>query len=365
MDENLVTALKGRPPLVVESPDLFLYQHIVHRMRDGEGYYEASRNVLRIRNRLSPAKIDLASPLSHRPPTLYALLALLPAGLPAILLSLAMGAAASVAAYPMVRVYAPSAVALAASLVVAVMTSSMTSGIVFFGTEYWAGLLGLCSLAAFCVASSRWGTPPARRFLLLSAGLALVATLFRELGVAYLIVGLVASVADSRMRRDGAWQPWVMSLALVTLALTAHVVAAGPWLEPTPGGARTSLASWLHFDALGLPAAMVLGALALGNLPVPAAWLTGALGVLGAAAVPHRTAERVAIGMYAIGGTIALTFLYPSGVSSDGLPPGTWSPLVLPSLMACAPLGAWWLYAQLAARRRRIPTAATPSEPTP
>ena len=60
----------------------------------------------------------------------------------------------------------------------------------------------------------------------------------------------------------------------------------------------------------------------------------------GAILTPRRTADRLLLATTVAGGAIVVAFMYPGGVAmGTGLPPGYWGDVVMPVILACAPVG--------------------------
>lgn len=334
--QSLVEALSEVPRLTAGSPDTALYYHIIRRVHSGEGYYQASAGVLALNNAVDPAGVNLGSPLSHRPPAMYWLLSLLPpTGIAYICVTLAVGSMGSVAAFLLARRYAVLPLALASAALVALYYAGMANSVAQLGTEVWAGAFGLLSVALLVRTAH---TPGSRRIpgsMWGAAFAAFAASLVRELGVAFVIVGLAATLGTPAMRRSGGWLPWMAALFASAVAFAVHLAMALSWL----GAPSTGMPAfpWLAADGSGLLAGAVRAA-GLLRLPMPIAWALIGLGLLGAVLAPRTRSERIALLTTVVGGAIVLALFHPPGTGVGGLPPGYWADLVLPSILACVPL---------------------------
>jgi len=72
-------------------------------------------------------------------------------------------------------------------------------------------------------------------------------------------------------------------------------------------------------------------------------WIVWLLGVIGGVVGPRDWPRRVLLAGATLGGSLALLLLHPHGVLVDGLPPGYWGELVLPTLLACSALTFAWV----------------------
>lgn len=340
-----------------QMPDEDLYVAYVAGLHDGNSYYATALSVLEHANQARGPKgtVTLKSPLSYRMPTLYWLMAALPYNggvfAMAMLVACTFGV---VCAYLLARRYVTSMLALAGAAFVAAVFAGYTAP-TLLDAESWTGIFGLASVLFIVLASRRnsraWGLQIA------AVAFAVLGALFRELGVAFLLVGLAASLVDRRAFARRYWIGWVAGLAVTFAAFAAHWSAAAAAYRGAPTGAPSSF-SWLHPDAIGLISAMHLLA-AHAWFVAGAAWLLLALGMIGSVLAPKDLPSRMALMGVCLGGPLVLLVLRPPGWATYGAP-GYWGDLVTPTILACVPLAAVWL----AAARAEAPAPTDDTPPT-
>lgn len=322
------------PVMSAGSPDNDIFVLTVRRMEAGMGYYAAMGRTLTELNATRPsAPNDTSSAFAYRPPTLYWFLAALPQGGASwVLAMLVVVATAVVAAWTIAARYVNPAIALAGTMLVGAYLSGF-AGAILPAAEPWAGALGLVSVALALKSLSVRNRPLA--WATGAAAIALLATMTRELAVGFLLVGLASTLVAERTRSRRLWIPWVVALVLVAFAYLGHAqaVAALSHSSPMIGGQAGN-----YVDATGKGLAASVGD--LGNLSwwaASMAWVVWALGLVGSVIAPRDLPRRVLLGSVAVGGSVALFFLHPW--AAPGFPvPGYWGHVVLPTVVACAPL---------------------------
>ena len=169
---------------------------------------------------------------------------------------------------------------------------------------------------------------------------AVVAVAFRELAVAFLVLGLIATLAYPEGRRSRSWIPWAVGLLAAAAIIGAHWVAATSAVGAAGLAEATGVAanSWLHLDGRGLPAAIALASRTLG-WQAPALWVLFALAPLGAFVGPRDRAVRTMLGGVVIAGAVVIAFLYPAGTSGATVP-SYWAETILPTVIAASALAA-------------------------
>jgi hypothetical protein len=331
------------PELGASTSDLAVYVLTVRRMHEGEGYYSATGQVLASRSVAAEqigrqgAAVDLHNPTAFRLPTLYWLLAALPQtwqSWGAAMLFLIT--AATVAAWSIARTYVHAAVALAGTAVTGMFLAGYAS---FFlpSTEPWAGALALAAVALGLKSLS------ARRGALVlacaAAAVALLATLTRELAVAFVLVGLAASLVSEGARSRRLWLPWAVALGAFVVAYVLHARAVAAVVPTLPTGGLVvsgGLVAYLDPTGAGLASALAYGSVFIFWTPV-ASWVVWGLGVLGGVAGPWDRARRVLLGAAVLGGSAVLFLMHPTAAPGARVP-GYWGFVVLPTVIACAPL---------------------------
>jgi hypothetical protein len=222
--------------------------------------------------------------------------------------------------------------AVASCALVAALYSGLSSSIIMFGSEVWAGALGLLALALLVSVRGSAGRIPALMWV--SAAAALAAASVREIAVAFVLVGLAATLADRRARSARLWLPWTVALGGFAVVYAAHSVAVQPYLVPSP--VLTGF-HWLAADGRGLVAG-VARASALTLIPSAILWLLVASAMAGSLVASRTVMYRIALGMTTIGGSVMLVLFRPPGSGIYGGVPSYWADLVMPSILACAPL---------------------------
>ena len=330
-----------------------LYLTWIARLRAGQAYYPmAVRSFEEVNAAFgSVSLVRIRVPFSYRPPTLYLLLAALPPnGISFVIAVMVVCTIGVAAAYVLARQFVVESVALAAAAFVAALFSACGSS-QLLDAEMWAGALALAAVAAFVV--SRSATAHSARWLpILSVTLALAATAFRELAAPLLVLGLIATLvgADSRAKR--AWVPWGVGLAIAALGLGAHWFAASQAFASVTSG--PSSATWFDPNGAGLVGAMFLASRSLSVVFFPVMALLLLLGMIGGAIAPRDWPSRVMLAGLAVGGPVVLYFAHPPGWSASHAAPGYWGDIVMPTVLACAPLAFVWLSA---VRRKRAAVA--------
>ena len=340
--EPFVDALKETPRLTAISPDESLFLLLARDVSVGRPIYPSQVAVLDASNRAHPGEpVPLDEATSYRLPTLFWLFGALPQnGTAEVLAGLVLLSATSVAAYLLTRRYVDVPAALVACTATAAYGAALVASPALLFSEFWAGGLGLVALAL--AAHSFAGGKRLVALQAAAAAVALLAALTRELAVAFLLVGLAASLVDAESRARRLWALWAVALALFAGAYALHVHAALSAYRAAgvPSGLTgpVSRIPWLHADGKGLAASVALAALALG-LSAGVMWAAWALGVVGALAVEAGRAERMLLGLAVVGGTAVLAVAHSAaGPSGSGQVPGFWGMVVIPSVLACVPL---------------------------
>ena len=327
-------------PIESGTPDEDLYQDVVLDMRAGRGYYEAMGSVLSQANGARPGTdhdVDLAFAPAFRLPTAFVVMAALPAGgVWLVALTLLIGTVGSVAAYRLARAYVPAALALAGTALVATMGSGLSEGGQLFQVEVWAGAFTLLSVALFVWAQRRSAAP---WLMWAAAAAATLAAVTRELAVAYLMLGLIATLATKAGRRPSRWGAWVAGLVAFAAVYAAHIRAVASVYPALAHGVSTGHSVWLDPSALGGLAVVSRVGQALW-LGVGAVAVFTAFGILGSIVGPKDLSSRLYLGVTVVGGLIAVTLMHPPGPLMNGLPAGYWGQLVMPTVFAAAPLAA-------------------------
>lgn len=336
--------------------DEALFGLSIRGLADGKPYYATMRDLLVRRNHDLPDPVDARAAVSYRLPTLYWFLARAGgSGFAVLMAVLVAGWAAVCSAYLLCRRFVTELFALVGAVCTASFVTGFAGGIHILNAEFWAGMLGLVFLAAFVWGENDDGTTNAWIWVALAA--ALLAALVRELGIAFLLVGLVASLAAGRAERIRRVLPWVLGVVVFAAAYVAHwraVAAAVAILPPTP--ASTYL-SWIQSFGIPLASAVWFVGVFL-HVSLVVAISLFLLGIVSSLVGPRRLRDRLAAGLVVAGGSALSLFLGTGGSAHVGrLTPPTWSLLFVPSLLACVPL--------LLSRWRRgdasVPDA--PSEP--
>lgn len=330
--------LAHTPKVYEGTSDAVFYYLYTVELANGQNYYRSAVALLQMANATRSGQLNAASPLSYREPTMYWILSRLPrTGMSYVLATLVVGAIAAFSAYVLARQFAREPAALVSTALVAGYYAGHSYQSQLFNTELWAGALALLSMTLLVKALSRevvsW------KLMAGAAAAACAATLVRELAAAFIVVGVASVLADPRLRRPRYVLPWAVSFIVAALGFTAHIVAVRSALAGVvfSDGAYGSLV-WFHPDGLGLLAAIDRLGIFGGMLAV-GGWVLLGLAAAGSLGAPDRTSQRVALGTVVLGGIAVLLVLYPPGVTPSGLPPSYWADLVLPTMLACAPLG--------------------------
>ena len=330
--------LGATPSLTATSTDDEVFLTYVQSLRAGKGYYPTAVRIFQEMHAASGQAELTGSPLSYRLPTLYWLLSRLPGSPGALVIAMLVACSAGVvAAYVLARSQVALVPALAGTSIVASMLAGY-AGPMLLDTELWAGILGLVAVTLVVLARTH-----ERRSLELhicAAVVTLAAVAVRELAVAFLLLGLVAALADRSGPRRRAWAPWAVALLAAAGIIAAHWVSAShAYAGVAP--AVTNGARWLHPDGSGLFAAVALVANHMW-LVAGAAWLLVVLGMAGSLIGPRDRASRVMLAGTALLGPLVLLALHPPGWATYGAP-GYWGDLVMPTALACMPLAFVWL----------------------
>jgi hypothetical protein len=351
--------LSGNPAYQPSMSDDDLFLIWVNHLRAGESYYPMEFQSLVDANAARPeSPLNIRSPFSYRPPTLYVLLSLLPASgfalLTAMMLACSLGV---VCAYLLAREFVPVSLALASAIVLAAMLSGYGT-MNLLDAESWAGIAALASVTAFVMARRR---PAHERALQLAAvALAVLATALRELMAPLLVLGLIATLTTAETRRSRAWIAWAGGLAVAVAGLAAHWLAAARTFAGYSG--RDVAGSWVSANGAGLLGALKYAAVHAWVLPA-VCWVLLALGAFGSVIASRDLPTRVVLGGVALGGPLALVFVHPPGETTTGVAPGYWGDMVIPVTWACTSLALTWLASRQAAENT-TPAADDAAEAT-
>ena len=326
-----VERLATTPALNARVTDEDIYLNYLARLRAGDHYYPMVVSVLSRINVVRPASpLAVKSPLAYRLPTLYWFLAWLPTSgalVDAMLVACTFGV---IAAYLLAREFSGVVPSLASAALVGSILSGFT-GPMLLDTESWAGIAGLCAVMFVVLAWRR--EKRALLFHVAAAACALLAASLRELGVAFIVLGLIAAVAGRRRR--WLWVPWVAALAATGVMYAAHWSAARAAYAGV-SAVKVAAFPWWHPDGSGLISSVSLVA-SHGWYAAWFAWILVVAGMIGAMLAPRDGASRVMLVGAAVIGPLALLALHPPGWATYGVP-GYWGDLVLPTTLACAPL---------------------------
>jgi hypothetical protein len=330
-------ALASEQPIVSGSSDDVLYLDVVQRMHRGESYYPAFLAVFAEANRVRPGADDLRRPTNFRVPTLYWILSRLPNdGLSIVLALLTAGTVAAFSAYGLARRFVAAPLALVPAAGVATLYSLYTRSPIVMGSEAWAGAFGVLSVALFVAAVQE--SPAGYLKMVLAAAAALLAAAFRELAAPFLLLGLVACVvdADSRLRR--LWIPWAAGAVIWALGYAAHMSAARAVVDAAHYVQGAVDSTWFHPDGSGLLGALYRYTFSVGAKPVLGV-LVFALAAVGSLVAGRDMRVRLVLGGCVVGaGTILCFFHSPGTTGLAGVAPAYWADIVLPTVLACAPL---------------------------
>lgn len=325
----------GTPALGPDTRDEQVYLLTVRRLQSGQPYYPAVRDTLLAANEVRGGKVDPASPLSYRPPTLYWLLSKLPDDpMSLVIATLAFGTLVAGAATLLAATFVEPPLALLAGVAVLGLYVGEVLGATLLYAEAWAGGLALVGIALLAldrgrrVGAATWG----------AVTFVLAAALMRELAVAFLLLGLAAAVFVPAQRARRGWLPWAVGLAAWACLFGLHVAAVRAAVAGVAPVAADAAVPWLHPDGLGLVAGLTRLSRDLA-VQQPVAWLLLAFAALGALLAPRERLMRVMLAGTVLGGAAVVAILHPPGVTdTPGLPPGYWLAVVLPVLLACTPL---------------------------
>ena len=204
------------PAVSANMHDEGLYLLYVHRLAAGQPYYSMVARAL-VESNAVRDDVSVTSPLSYRLPTLYVLLSRLPQdGISYVLAALALGTATVLSAYALARLYMGPAFALVSATAVATYVASSAPTPALLHTEYWAGGLALVAVTLFAAASR--SERRATALNVAAAVVAVVAVAFRELAIAFVVLGLIATLAFPEGRRARTWIAWAAGL----VAASAH-----------------------------------------------------------------------------------------------------------------------------------------------
>jgi len=328
------------PTVTADISDVAMWVLTVRRMNAGSDYYTAMGHTFEEINAARPVGAwNIEDPAQYRMPTLYWLLAALPQdGNGWVIAMLVLVSSAIIASWSIASRYTPVAVALTGTTVTSAYLAGFTT-INLPQTELWAGLLALVAVALALKSLSVRNNPLA--WAGAAAGVALLATLTRELAVAFLIVGLGSTLAHDRWRSRRLWIPWAAALGLAAIAYYAHAQAAEAIGRTLENLGRSSTASFIarHFDPTGRGlVSSVTDMSGWAYWTLGAGWVIWVLGTIGGLIGPRDWPRRALLGGVTAGGAIALFFLHPQGRLWQSLPPGYWGQVVLPTVITCAPL---------------------------
>lgn len=325
-------------------PDTTLHLAYVQRMAQGQPYYEAVSQALIEKNSKGKYRIYVDTPLSYRPPTVFWLMSKIPNPANILLLVLFVGTLAVIATFMFVRLYVADPLALVAAMGVAALTGRIATSTSFMFMETWAGAFGLMMVAALLISKNRGetGFGPWQITALVAA---LIAALTRELGVAFAIVGLAASIYDPQWRSKKVWLGWIAVLLILGGAFAYHVSLVHAAVEQLPKAAVTDFTGkagvWFDPTWRGIHAVVATLAEVI-LLKAAVLWPFVVLAVVGAFAGPRDWTSRLILAAVIIGGLVAVFFARPPVTNKDILA-GYWGFTIMPTLMAATPLGLAWV----------------------
>jgi hypothetical protein len=336
-----VGLLKGTPTLAPDVSDEGLYLLYVRSLEAGGDYYTTVRDILVAMNGFRPqGRIDPSSPFAYRSPAVYALLASLPnTGVSYIAAFLALGTAAGIAAYSLARRYVVAPLAFVSAGAVLAFFAGYGRGVSVLQSEPWAGALVLVAVALLASAVRAEG----RRALVLmtaAAAAAAGAALVRELAIAVVLLGLAATLLDPGTRSRRLWLPWAAALAIAAGAFALHAGAVSEVATGLPEALYASgIGVWWHPDGKALHGALWV-LMWVWGLPWQYGWGLAAAGVVSAVVLPRRlSAEWLLIVGTVVLGLVVVALLRPGGESGFDLVPYYWAGVVMPTVLACVPLG--------------------------
>jgi hypothetical protein len=313
--------------------DRELYREIVRRVEQGQDYYAAAGATARAHG------YPTSPPWTFREPTLAALLALLRVDALRWALLLLLAAAGVVLMRDAAdQAPGPSWRRIAVTLLFGVGLASIAAPAAPYLPENWAALFIALSLACWRPTGRRW---------ILGVAFGLLACLFREIALPYLLTMGAFAVLERR-RAEAAG--WLLAAAVLAAALAAHFMLAARQHLPTDGFSP----GWVRFG--GWPFAVLAAQrnVLLGVLPPPVASLVLLAGLLGLAGARSPWTARIA----ATAGIFLLLF------TVAGRPDNYyWGLMIAPLLAMGLPLAPAALrdLALAALGRRAVVSAAAPT----
>jgi hypothetical protein len=321
------TALSILPPAGQPLADNEFYQRVLGLMRGGEGYYHAFRRAYRENPRWGTDPYSVAG---YRLPTLFWFWRLLPGEPRSLVVALlALCTLALAAAVRLAFARAPCALAAPAAALLAAyfLLPCTTNGLLMM--EPWAACVGLVSLACAVESHGRRGRTA---WTAAAAATALLATLVRETMGFLLLAGLAASLLSPRPERRMRLVLWGAALGAFGLAYAAHALAVAGAISRAG-----TLSSYLHGGLENLWLALSYAADFMGG--PGAVLLCGALAVAGAAAV-REPDLRVHLLIVLLAPTALLLVAGNRALLASGARLNYWGPILVPALIALAPLSA-------------------------
>jgi hypothetical protein len=353
--KSTVELLTGTPPIDAQLTDQAIYLAYVRRVAAGENYYAAAVSTLDHVNRAWPKpRVDISSPLSVRPPLLFIALAQLPtSGVWIVIAELSFGAIAAIAGFMLARRYVLDGIALIAPALICATYGGYSVGLMPMNPEIWAGALALVAMEMLLHAldHERLSIP----WIAGAAAITTIAACIRELAAAYLLLGLVTTLAKRQSKRVVTALPWLGGFAILYTGFEMHARAAKEAAKDYTAYHFASRFPWWYPDGLGLVATSVAFSMTIG-WPSWAGWIIVCSAVLGVCLAPRKAYERILLGGTVIGGLTALSVLHPPGQTASGLPLAYWSGVIVPVVMACVPLA----FARFAPARAYSPVVETP-----
>ncbi|HVP13906.1 MAG TPA: hypothetical protein VMS88_00100, partial [Terriglobales bacterium] len=321
------TALAIVPPAGQPLADNEFYQRVLGLMQRGDGYYHAFRRAYRENPRWGTDPYSIAG---YRLPTLFWFWRLLPGkprSLVVALLALCTLAMAATARLAFARAPRALAVPAAALLAAYFLLPCTTNGLLMM--EPWAACVGLISVA--CAAESH-GPRGRTAWAAAAAATALLATLVRETMGFLLLAGLAASLRSPRLERRARLALWGAALGGFGLAYAAHAFAVAGAISRTG-----TLTSYLHGGLENLWLALSYATDFMGGPGT--ALLCGALAVAGGAAA-REPGLRAHLLVALLAPTALLLVAGNRALLASGARINYWGPILVPLLVALAPLSA-------------------------
>lgn len=321
------------PPAPVPAPttaatrntgDAAYYRDVAQRVRRGDDYYHASADELRRRGgALFPF-------VTIRPPLLTWFIAAVGGEANAGIALLLLGIASTAAAVLRMRVTPMSRPTFLLAAILTPLSIAVVASAPLFH-EAWAGVLIVLALA--CWMPNRWW---------ISAVIALLASVTRELALPLLLVMLFAAVREQRRREAFAYCFAVLLCAALLTIHAAHVDAVRV-------ASDTHSRSWLSAGGWPFVIRLARDNSLLINCPLWTAAIAVPLGVFGWSSWRHPVAERAAL--YILGMLVAFTLVGRAVNVYWGLMVGA----ILPIGIGFAPAG---LYAAVNSALRKSLRAA-------